>query len=60
MTGKIAHHAAESLIFPFPAAGSQPKRTPVPWDAARPFKGIGYSAVAEHAGDARRASRALG
>ena len=50
MTGKIAHHAAESLIFPFPLAGSQPKRTPVPWDAAHPFKGIGYNTVAEHAG----------
>jgi len=42
MTGKIAHHAAESLIFPFPAAGSQPKRLPIAWDAAHPFKGLGY------------------
>ncbi len=41
MTGKIAHHAAESLIFPFPAAGSQPKRLPVAWDPAHPFKGLG-------------------
>ena len=59
MTGKIAHHAAESLIFPFPLAGSQPKRTPVPWDAAHPFKGIGYSTVAEHAGDAKPATHGL-
>ena len=40
--GGIAHHAAESLIFPFPAAGSQPKKTPVPWDAAHPFQGLGF------------------
>ena len=59
MTGKISHHAAESLIFPFPLAGTQSKRTPVPWDAAHPFKGLGYSAVAEHAGDAKPASRVL-
>jgi len=59
MTGKIAHHAAESLIFPFPLAGTQPKRTPVPWDAAHPFKGIGYSTVAEHTGDAKPTTHGL-
>jgi len=42
MTGRIAHHAAESLIFPFPPAGSQPKRLPVAWDAAHPYKGLGF------------------
>src|ERR1700752_3100037 len=42
MTGNIVHHAAESLIFPFPLAGSEPKRKPVPWDAAHPFKGLGF------------------
>ena len=59
MTGKIAHHAAESLIFPFPLAGTQAKRTPVPWDGAHPFKGIGYSTVAEHAGDGKPTTRSL-
>jgi 3',5'-cyclic AMP phosphodiesterase CpdA len=48
MTGKIAHHAAESLIFPFPLAGSQPKRTPVAWDAAHPFKGLGFTSAQSH------------
>ncbi len=43
MTGHIAHHSARSLIFPLPAPGSQPKRTPLPWDAANP--GIGYRRV---------------
>ncbi|MBI3343533.1 MAG: metallophosphoesterase [Gammaproteobacteria bacterium] len=42
MTGKIAHHAAESLIFPFPPAGSQPKRKPVAWDPTHPFNGLGF------------------
>jgi Calcineurin-like phosphoesterase len=45
MTGHIAHHAAKSLIFPLPAPGSQPKRAPIPWDAAAPFKGMGWRSV---------------
>jgi hypothetical protein len=46
MTGAIAHHAAKSLIFPQPVAGSQPRRAPVPWDAAHPFQGLGFREVA--------------
>ena len=45
MTGHIAHHAAKSLIFPLPVAGSQPKRAPVPWDPAHPFQGLGWRSV---------------
>jgi hypothetical protein len=45
MTGHIPHHAAKSLIFPLPAPGSQPKRAPLPWDAAHPYKGLGYRRV---------------
>jgi predicted phosphodiesterase len=45
MTGHIAHHSAKSLIFPLPAPGSQPKRAPLPWDAAAPYKGLGYRDV---------------
>ena len=44
-TGEIAHHAATSLIFPLPAPGSQPKRSPLPWDAAHPGRGLGYREV---------------
>lgn len=40
-TGHIAHHAAQSLVFPLPAPGSQPKRTPLAWDAAIPYRGLG-------------------
>ncbi len=32
-------------MFPLPAPGSQPKRLPVPWDAAAPYKGLGYREV---------------
>ena len=45
MTGHIAHHAAKSLIFPLPAPGSVPKRAPIPWDAAAPYRGLGFRDV---------------
>ena len=44
-TEHIAHHAARSLIFPLPAPGSVPKKQPLPWDPAAPFKGLGYRQV---------------
>jgi 3',5'-cyclic AMP phosphodiesterase CpdA len=45
MTGHIAHHAAKGLMFPLPAAGSQPNRTPLPWDPSEPYKGLGFRSV---------------
>ncbi len=45
MTGHIAHHAAKSLIFPLPSPGSQPKRAPIPWNPAAPYKGLGFREV---------------
>jgi hypothetical protein len=45
MTGHIAHHAAKSLIFPLPAPGSQPKRAPIPWNPAAPYKGLGFREI---------------
>ena len=45
MTGHIAHHAAKGLMFALPAPGSQPNRTPVPWDPAAPYKGLGFRSV---------------
>jgi hypothetical protein len=44
-TGHIAHHSAKSLIFPLPAPGSQEKRTPLPWNAAQPFSGLGWREI---------------
>lgn len=52
MTGHIAHHSAKSLIFALPAPGSQPKRTPVAWDPANPYGGLGYREVEAKAGGA--------
>ena len=45
MTGHIAHHSARSLIFPLPVAGSRPKRDPLPWDPAEPYRGLGWREV---------------
>ncbi len=45
MTGHIAHHSAKSLIFPLPAPGSQPKREPIKWDPAQPYRGLGFREV---------------
>ncbi len=45
MTGHIPHHAAKGLMFPLPAPGSLPKRVPIPWDPAQPYKGLGYRSV---------------
>lgn len=49
-TGRIAHHAATSLIFPLPAPGSQPKRLPLAWNPDQPFKGLGWRRVVEQEG----------
>jgi hypothetical protein len=44
-TGNIEHHSARSLMFPLPAPGSAPKRRPLPWDPATPYKGLGFREV---------------
>ncbi len=45
MTDHIPHHAAKGMMFPLPAPGSVPKRVPIPWDPAKPYKGLGYRSV---------------
>lgn len=47
-TGAISHHAAKSLIFPLPPPGSVPKRAPLPWDPANPYRGLGLREVDMH------------
>lgn len=44
-TGHIAHHASKGSMYPLPAPGSQPTLAPVPWDAQKPFKGLGFRSV---------------
>lgn len=53
MTGHIAHHSAKGLMFALPAPGSQPKRTPVPWDPAHPYQGLGWRDVEAQSEQAR-------
>ena len=45
-TGDIAHHAAQSLIFPLPAPMSVPKKAPVAWDPEHPRRGLGFREIA--------------
>lgn len=45
MTGHIAHHSAKSLIFALPAPMSQPRRLPLPWDPAQPYRGLGFREI---------------
>ena len=53
MTGHIAHHAAMAVMFPLSPVGTAPQKTQLPWDAAQPFKGLGWRAVsASSAGSA--------
>lgn len=47
-TGHIQHHSALSLMFALPAPGSVPKKAPVLWDPAAPYKGLGFRQVDAH------------
>jgi 3',5'-cyclic AMP phosphodiesterase CpdA len=49
-TAHIAHHSAKSLIFALPAPLSQPKRAPLPWDTAQPYRGLGFREIESEAG----------
>ncbi|HEX4447111.1 MAG TPA: metallophosphoesterase [Polyangiaceae bacterium] len=53
VTGKVAHHSARSLMFPLPAPGSVPKKSPLPWDANSPDHGLGWRSVAMQGASAR-------
>ena len=55
MTGHIAHHAAKSLIFALPVAGSQEKRTPLAWNPALPNAGLGFRGIQADVAAARYA-----
>lgn len=53
VTGRVAHHAARSLVFPLPAPGSVPKKAPLPWDAASADHGLGWRAIAPNVAPVR-------
>jgi hypothetical protein len=46
-TGRIAHHAAKGLMYPLPAPGSVPVKSPIPWDPKQPYRGLGFRGVQE-------------
>jgi calcineurin-like phosphoesterase family protein len=50
LTGHIAHHAAKGMMYPLPAPGSVPKKAPVSWDPAQPYRGLGYRRIDAKAG----------
>jgi len=50
-TAHIEHHAARSLIFPLPAPGSVPRRAPVAWDPAQPYRGLGFRQIEAEPGE---------
>jgi Calcineurin-like phosphoesterase len=50
LTEHIAHHSAKSLMFPLPAPGSVPKKAPIPWDATKPYDGLGFRTIQAKAG----------
>ncbi|MGH8456128.1 MAG: metallophosphoesterase family protein [Stenotrophobium sp.] len=53
MTGHIAHHSANSLMFPLPAPLSVPKKMPIPWDASAPYRGLGFREITSDTDEAR-------
>jgi len=53
MTGHIGHHSARSVMFPLSPLGTAAQKTQLPWDAAQPFKGLGWRSVDWRAGAAR-------
>ena len=44
-TGAITHIAARSAMYPLPAPGAQPKKAPLPWNAAAGDHGIGWREI---------------
>lgn len=44
-TGNIEHHSAMGLMWPLPAPHSVPKKAPIAWDPAQPYKGLGVRGI---------------
>lgn len=47
--GGLVHHSASAMMIPLPPAGTRPERAPVAWDAAAPYKGMGWRTVSAQA-----------
>ena len=49
-TGHIQHHASMAVMFPLSPLGTMVNKTQLPWDAAQPYKGLGWRSVQATAG----------
>lgn len=56
-TGHIGHHAAMAVMFPLSPLGTLPNKTQLPWDAAQPYKGLGWRSVRATASGAAQQMR---
>ena len=59
MTGHIGHHAAMAVMFPLAPVGSMAQKTQLPWDDARPFKGLGWRSVELRSATAKPSERSI-
>ena len=53
MTDGISHHAAKGLMWAFPPPGSMPQKTPIKWDPAKPYAGLGFRTAERKASEFR-------
>lgn len=44
-TGHIQHHASKAVMFPLSPVGSMANKTQLPWNAAKPYDGLGWRTV---------------
>ena len=56
-TGHIAHHASKAVMFPLSPVGTAETKTQLLWDAAQPYKGLGWRAVRATASGATQQMR---
>ena len=43
--GTVAQYGARGMMYPLPAPGSLPKKSPMPWDSTQPYRGLGFRVV---------------
>lgn len=43
--GDFTQYAAQGMMFPLPSPGSVASPNPMPWDAAHPYRGLGFRTV---------------
>jgi 3',5'-cyclic AMP phosphodiesterase CpdA len=43
--GSITQYGARGMMYPLPAPGSLPRKSPMPWDSTQPYRGLGFRQV---------------